>query len=132
MALSCHVSSPPFTKWHALGFLTNEQPTIVLKPRFVWSAEDATPTTIQFGVALQTEASLSDDRVERASAEVIETAKRIGHDMYTYINSFAEEVPGMDGPKLQVPANVFHTWLTRFTDKCSRHGLDWLTTAVKS
>ena len=68
----------------------------------------------------------------RQSAEVIETAKRIGHDMYTYINSFAEEVPGMDGPKLQVPANVFHTWLTRFTDKCSRHGLDWLTTAVKS
>ena len=126
VALGCHVSAAPFEKWHYLGALTNAAPSIVLKPRFVWSAEDATPTAIQFGVSLQSQASLSQTNAERVSAEVIETAKRIGHDMYTYISSFAEEVQSMDGPKLQVPAHVYETWLTRFIDKCSRHGLDWL------
>jgi len=55
MALGCHVASAPFEQasWHYLGAISAAEPSVVFKTRFVWSARDAVPTTVQFGVELQ-------------------------------------------------------------------------------
>ena len=132
MGLGCHVASAPFEKWHYLGAISNSAPSVVFKPRFVWSAADAVPTRVQFGVSLESEASLAQTPPEKVSAEVLETGRRIGQDVYTYVTSFAEHIRTMEGEtKMQLPSNILEKWLARFTEKCSRRGLDWLTTAVQ-
>mmetsp|Transcript_1108 Transcript_1108/g.2133 ORF Transcript_1108/g.2133 Transcript_1108/m.2133 type:complete len:134 (+) Transcript_1108:1-402(+) len=128
MALGCHVASAPFDEhsWHYLGAITNACPTTVFKTRLVWSARDAVPTCIQFGVELQPAAQLAQLPPEKASAEVIEAGRRIGLDLYEFVSSFATTVTAATGNMIQLPSNVFEKWLARFNDKCRLHGLDWL------
>ena len=116
-ALACHVASAPFeeAQWHFLGGITNQAPSVVFKTRYVWSARDAVPTTIQFGVELQPASQLAATPPEKVSAEVLEAARRIGQDLYEFAASFDI-----------VPSELLNKWLSRFTDKCRRDGLDWL------
>ena len=125
-ALGCHISSAPFETWHYLGPITNSAPTTVFKTRYVWSAADAVPTHVQFGVSLEPAASLSQMPAERVSAEVLEAARRIGQDLYSFIASFAVSVQVGFEQKIQLPQNVLERWLTRFQGKCRKEGLDWL------
>ena len=114
----------------------------------MWSARDAVPTTVQFGVELTQSAQLAQAPAEKASAEVLETGRRIGQDLYQYISSFATTVRTLDGaPRpavhirvpgaplsalhaagdaIQLPTNVLERWLARFNSKCRGEGLDWL------
>ena len=120
-ALSCFIACAPFeaTSWHYLGAISNECPSCLFKLRYVWSARDAMPTHVQFGVQLvRQEALQASPPAEKVSAEVLEAGRRIGADAYEYVTSFAK-----DG---WVPVSVLDKWLTRFNDKCRRSGLDWL------
>ena len=116
-ALGCHVASAPFeqAQWHFLGPITNELPSVVFKTRYVWSARDAVPTHIQFGIELKHVSQLAAVPPEKVSAEVVEAARRIGQDLYQFAASFDV-----------VPAELLNKWHQRFTEKCSRSGLDWL------
>jgi hypothetical protein len=125
-ALSCHIASAPFEKWHCLGVVTTGQPSAVFKTRWVWSADDAVPTIVQFGVSMEPEATAAQSPAERVSAEVLEAGRRIGRDLYSYVASFAQTVNVAGEQRIQLPVNVLERWLTRFTDKCRREGLDWL------
>ena len=125
-ALGCHIASAPFTTWHYLGAITTAAPSAVFKTRYVWSAADAIPTCVQFGVSLEPETALASTPAERVSAEVLEAARRIGQDLYSYIASFASNVWQDGEQKICLPQNVLERWLTRFRDKCQRQGLDWL------
>jgi hypothetical protein len=122
-ALGCHVASAPFESWHYLGAISNATPSVVFKTRLVWSARDAVPTCVQFGVELQPMAQLAARPAEKVSAEVLEAGRRIGVNLYEYVSSFATPVPGGN---IQIPAHTFDNWLTRFNDKCIHTGLDWL------
>ena len=125
-ALGCHVAAAPFDKWHYLGPITNGSPSAVFKTRYVWSAADAIPTHVQFGVSLEPESSLARVPPEKASSEVLEAGRRIGQDLYQFISSFAVPVQVGFESKIQLPSNVLNKWLTRFHGKCQREGLDWL------
>lgn len=125
-ALGCHIASAPFDSWHYLGSITNEKPSVVFKTRYVWSAADSVPTTVQFGVSLEPVHALALTPPELASAEVLEAGTRIGKDLYSYLASFAVNVTVMGEPKIQLPANSLERWLNRFKEKCRLHGLDWL------
>ena len=116
-ALGCHIASAPLesAQWHYLGAITNESPSVVFKTRYVWSARDAVPTAVQFGVELQHKSQLAAVPPEKVSAEVIEAARRIGQDLYEFAASFDI-----------VPAELLNKWHQRCTDKCRRDGLDWL------
>ena len=48
----------------------------------MWSARDAVPTHVQFGVELQHVGQLAAVPPEKVSAEVVEAARRIGQDLY--------------------------------------------------
>ena len=101
-------------------------PSAVFKTRYVWSAADAVPTTVQFGVSLEPEAALAQTPAEKVSAEVLEAGRRIGQDLYAYLASFATSVT-LDGePKIAMPQHALERWLQRFRDRCQREGLDWL------
>ena len=121
-------SSRSQASWHYLGSITNECPTVVFHTRLVWSARDAIPTRVQLGVELQPKAQMAQRPPEKVSAEVIEVGRRIGLDLYEYISSFATSVsvPGSSTPQIQMPTSVLDRWLSRFTDRCRRQGLDWL------
>lgn len=127
-ALGCHVASAPFeeTSWHYLGAISNAAPSIVFKSRYVWSARDAVPTTVHFGVELQPAAQLAQNPAEKVSAEVLEVGRRIGVDLYQYLSSFASAVRTPSGEAIQMPSNVLERWLSRFNTKCRGEGLDWL------
>ena len=145
-ALGCHIASAPFeqAQWHYLGSISNETPSVVFKTRYVWSARDAVPTAVQFGVELQHASQLAATPPEKVSAEVLEArphcrasdrrasppparathlsarsppqaARRIGQDLYDFAASFDI-----------LPAELLNKWLARFTEKCKRDGLDWL------
>merc|ERR1719198_2826820 len=77
-ALGCHIASAPFTTWHYLGAITTAAPSAVFKTRYVWSAADAVPTQVQFGVSLDQESQLAQTPAEKVSAEVLEVGRRIG------------------------------------------------------
>lgn len=126
IALGCHIASAPFEAWHYLGAVTNHAPSAVFKTRYVWSAADAVPTHVKFGVSLEPEAGLAQVAAERVSAEVLEAGRRIGQDLYNYLSSFAETVNVLGETKIQMPQNVLERWLQRFHDKCRMKGLDWL------
>jgi len=130
MALGCYVACAPFEQasWHYLGAITNASPSVVFKTRLVWSARDAVPTCVQFGVELQPSEQLSQRPAERVSAEVLEAGRRIGIDLYEYVSSFAQTVTMPDGvtSAIQLPANCLERWLSRFNTRCRRDGLDWL------
>jgi hypothetical protein len=128
-ALGCHIASAPFESWHYLGSITSDHPSVVFKTRYVWSAADAVPTAVQFGVVMEQEASLAQSPAERVSAEVLEAARRIGQDLYTYLASFAVSVNVGGESKIQLPSNALEGWLNRFSDKCRHQGLDWLNSA---
>ena len=64
----------------------------MFKSRYVWSARDAVPTTVHFGVELQPAAQLAQNPAEKVSAEVLEVGRRIGVDLYQYLSSFASAV----------------------------------------
>ena len=89
-ALGCHIACAPFTTWHYLGAITSATPSAVFKTRYVWSAADAVPTHVQFGVSLEPESQLAQTPAERVSAEVLEAGRRIGQDLYSYMASFAQ------------------------------------------
>jgi hypothetical protein len=128
-ALAIHIAAPPFdveTSWHYLGALSNGSPTALYKTRYVWSARDAVPTTVQVGVEMQPLAQAQQRPPEKVSAEVLEAGRRIGQDLYHYITSFAQTVTSMEGRAIQLPSNVLERWLGRFNDKCRAQGLDWL------
>ena len=125
-ALGCHIASAPFESWHYLGAITTACPSAVFKTRYVWSAADAVPTHVQFGVSLEPEASLAQVPAEKVSAEVLEAGRRIGQDLYSYIASFAVEVQNGIESKIMLTNNVLERWLTRFRQKCQKEGLDWL------
>jgi len=128
-ALGCYVACAPFeqAQWHYVGAITNEAPSVVFKTRLVWSARDAVPTCVQFGVELQPAAQLAMRPAERVSAEVLEAGRRIGLDLYEYLSSFANSLTLPDGTSaIQLPANCLERWLSRFNDRCRRDGLDWL------
>mmetsp|Transcript_12076 Transcript_12076/g.27999 ORF Transcript_12076/g.27999 Transcript_12076/m.27999 type:complete len:185 (-) Transcript_12076:183-737(-) len=128
-AVGCHIASAPFEEqsWHYLGAITNEAPSTVFKTRLVWSARDAVPTCVQFGVELQPASQLAHVPAEKASVEVLEAGRRVGLDLYEYISSFASTVTTATGNSaIQLPSNVLEKWLTRFNDKVRREGLDWL------
>uniref|UniRef100_A0A7S0LDK8 Hikeshi-like N-terminal domain-containing protein n=1 Tax=Coccolithus braarudii TaxID=221442 RepID=A0A7S0LDK8_9EUKA len=128
-ALGCHIASAPFEQqsWHYLGAISNESPSTVFKTRLVWSARDAVPTCVQFGVELTPATELAQVPAEKASAEVIEAGRRVGLDLYEYISSFATNVAlAGGGSAIQLPSNVIERWLSRFNDKCKREGFDWL------
>lgn len=125
-ALGCHIASAPFTTWHYLGSITTTQPSAVFKTRFVWSAADAVPTHVQFGVSLEQELSLAQTPAEKVSAEVLEAGRRIGQDLYSYVASFATSMWHEGEQKILLPQNVLERWLGRFRDKCRTRGLDWL------
>jgi len=126
MALGCHIASAPFETWHYLGPVTSSAPSALFKTRYVWSAADAVPTTVQFGVSLEPTASLAHVPAEKVSTEVIEAGRRIGQDLYNFLTSFAVQVEVMGEQKIQMPLNTLERWLQRFRDKCQRQGLDWL------
>jgi hypothetical protein len=126
MALGCHIASAPFEKWHYLGPVTSEAPSALFKTRYVWTAGDAMPTTVQFGVSLEPTASLAALPAERVSAEVLEAGRRIGQDLYNYLTSFAVTVNLAGELKVEMPLNTLERWLQRFREKCQRQGLDWL------
>ena len=128
-ALGCHISSAPFTTWHYLGAITTSSPSAVFKTRYVWSAADAMPTHVQFGVSLEPETALAQTPAERVSAEVLEAGRRIGQDLYSYCASFATNMWHEGEQKILLPQNVLERWLSRFRDKCKTRGLDWLTAA---
>jgi len=129
-ALGCHIASAPFETFHYLGAITSDQPSVVFKTRYVWSAADSVPTAVQFGVVMVPETSLAQTPAEKVSAEVLEAGRRIGHDLYSYIASFATAVSVAGESKIQLPANICEKWLSRFNDKCRRDGLDWLSSVV--
>lgn len=116
-ALACYVASAPFeqAQWHYLGPISNDAPSVSFKTRYVWSARDAVPTHVQFGVELRNVGELAATPAEKVSAEVLEAARRIGQDLYDFAASFDI-----------LPAELLNKWLTRFNDKCRRDGLDWL------
>ena len=126
MSLGCHIASAPFETWHYLGLINNEAPSTVFKSRYVWSAADAVPTHVQFGVSLEATSSLVHSPAERVSAEVLEAARRIGQDLYSFIASFAVTLSVAGEERIQLPAKVLERWLSHFREKCSRQGLDWL------
>ena len=70
-ALGCHVACAPFEQasWHYLGAISTELHSVVFKTRYVWSARDAVPTMVQFGVELTQSAELA-----QAPAEKVRTA----------------------------------------------------------
>ena len=109
---------------------TDAQPhhgrSVVFKTRFVWSARDAVPTVVEFGVELTQAATLALTPAEKVSAEVLEAGRRIGQDLYQYLSSFATSVSTLQGEAIQMPSNALERWLTRFNDRCRRDGLDWL------
>ena len=128
-ALGCHIASPPFeeSSWHYLGAITAQAPSVVFKTRLVWTARDALPTCVQFGIELQPTAQLAARPAEMVSVEVLEAGRRIGKDLYEYVASFAAPGGGVPPPgSIVLPSNVFERWLARFNDKCARSGLDWL------
>lgn len=132
MALGCHVASAPFDQasWHYLGAISSTQPSVVFKTRFVWSARDAIPTTVQFGVELQPSTQLEQAPPEKVSAEVLEVGRRIGQDLYQYLASFASQVTTANGEFIQLPTQALEKWLARFNSKCRGEGLDWLNSIV--
>ena len=126
-ALGCHIASAGSAdRWHYLGPITNEKPSVVFKTRYVWSAADAMPTTVQFGVSMEAGHTLAQQPAELASAEVLEVGTRIGKDLHSFLASFAVNVIVGGESKIQLPADALERWLRRFTDKCKREGLDWL------
>merc|ERR1719152_557444 len=125
-ALGCHIASAPFTTWHYLGAITTASPSSVFKTRYVWSAADAVPTHVQFGVSLEAENQLAQTPAERVSAEVLEAGRRIGLDLYSFVASFATNTWHEGEQKIVLPQNVLERWLNRFRDKCQKQGLDWL------
>jgi len=127
-ALGCHVASAPFEddSWHYLGAISTAEPSVVFKTRFVWSARDAIPTTVQFGVELTQSSQLERAPAERVSAEVLEVGRRIGQDLYQYLSSFAAPMSTPNGEVIQLPSNTLERWLERFNKKCRGEGLDWL------
>ena len=126
MALGCHVAAAPFETWHYVGNVHSGSPSALFQTRYVWSAQDAVPTTVQFGVSIEPLTSLAQVPAERVSAEVLEAGRRIGQDLYNYLTSFAVTVDEMGEQKIQMPLNTLERWLQRFRDKCQRQGLDWL------
>ena len=42
------------------------------------------------------------------------------------LTSFATSMWHEGEQKIVLPQNVLERWLTRFKDKCGKHGLDWL------
>ncbi|EOD25045.1 hypothetical protein EMIHUDRAFT_222639 [Emiliania huxleyi CCMP1516] len=128
-ALGCHIASPPFeeSSWHYLGAITAQAPSVVFKTRLVWTARDALPTCVQFGIELQPTAQLAARPAEMVSVEVLEAGRRIGKDLYEYVASFAAPGGGVPPPGyIVLRGDVFERWLARFNDKCARSGLDWL------
>jgi hypothetical protein len=125
-ALGCHIAAAPFNSWHYLGSITTSAPSAVFKTRYVWSAADAVPTHVQFGVSLEPESQLAQTPAERVSAEVLEVGRRIGQDLYSFVASFATNVWQEGEQKIVLPQNVLERWIARFRDKCQRQGLDWL------
>jgi len=125
-ALGCHISAAPFESWHFLGSVSSQSPSVVFKTRYVWSAADAVPTCVQFGVVLEQESTVAQTPAERVSAEVLEAGTRIGKDLYSFLASFAVNVQVGGEPKIQLPANALERWLRRFDEKCRLNGLDWL------
>ena len=75
-ALGCHISAAPFESWHFLGSVTSQSPSVVFKTRYVWSAADAVPTCVQFGVVLEQASKLAQTPAERVSAEVLEVGRK--------------------------------------------------------
>lgn len=63
----------------------------------MWSARDAVPTIVQFGVELQPAAQLAQTPAEKVSAEVLEVGRRIGVDLYQFLSSFASTVMTQSG-----------------------------------
>ena len=127
-ALCCHIASAPFdsASWHYLGSISSAMPSASYKTRYVWSARDAVPTVVQFGVEIQPVSQSAAVPPEKVSAEVLEAGRRIGQDLYQYVSSFASSVRTASGEAIQLPANVLDKWLARFNDRCRRDGLDWL------
>ncbi len=129
-ALGCYISagaSDLGARWHYLGPITNGAPSAVFKTRYVWSAADAVPTSVQFGVVMEPEAQLAQTPPERVSAEVLEAGRRIGQDLYSFLASFAGPTMEIGGEqRFHLPLNVLERWLTKFNDKCQKQGLDWL------
>ena len=128
-ALGCHIASAPFETFHYLGrspqisrlclqdALRVERRRLRPHSGTVWRGHGAGD------FAAQTPA-------EKVSAEVLEAGRRIGHDLYSYIASFATAVSVAGESKIQLPANICEKWLSRFNDKCGRDGLDWLSSVV--
>ena len=136
MALGCHVASGSGSgsdseKWHYLGPITNDAPSVVFKTRYVWSDRDAVPTTVQFGIVMEAQASLACMPAERVSSEVVAAAKSIGNDLHNFVSSFATPVvDGLTGERrIQLPQNVLDKWMARFASRCQRDGLDWLSSS---
>mmetsp|Transcript_850 Transcript_850/g.2403 ORF Transcript_850/g.2403 Transcript_850/m.2403 type:complete len:171 (-) Transcript_850:175-687(-) len=116
LALGVHIAAPPYTLWHFLGCIHNDSPSAIFKPRYVWSDRDAMPTAAQIGLEIGQRAMLEARQPEKASNEVVEVAKLIGGDLVRYVQSF-------DGP---LPADAMSRWLVKFTNRCSREGINWL------
>jgi len=131
-ALALHIASAPFEagSWHYLGAITNLSPSAIFKLAHVWSARDAVPTVVQFGVELQSEQNLQHTPPEKISAEVLEVGRRIGQDLFQYLSSFAVSVHTGDGEVIQLPKNALERWLARFIERCRTRGLDWLTASA--
>ena len=87
-ALSCFIACAPFeaTSWHYLGAISNECPSCLFKLRYVWSARDAMPTHVQFGVQLVQQAQLhASPPAEKVSAEVLDIVGT-GGDRFGTVN----------------------------------------------
>jgi hypothetical protein len=117
LGLGVYIAAPPFEEkqWHYLGCVHNSLPSALFKPRYVWTKDEATPTSAQIGLELLPLGKLAEKTPEMASSELFEVAKLIARDLVAYVSSFE-----------RMPADGMERWLRRFVERCRRQGVNWL------
>lgn len=106
-------------EWQYRGYVSSTHPSEVMP--LSWPEQDqpihVTPGTIQLGISLEP----YDEVVQKEGTKLAsrhEFAKRVGMDLYRYMESF--NAGTASGDQLILPSNVLERWFARFEDKFKR------------
>mmetsp|Transcript_73025 Transcript_73025/g.194936 ORF Transcript_73025/g.194936 Transcript_73025/m.194936 type:complete len:158 (-) Transcript_73025:65-538(-) len=86
IGLSCYITGPPFTNWHFLGAVTNENPSAVFRVR--WPKDEGAPTAAQLGVSLEPLEQIAIQQAALPGTELVDFGKMVAQDLWNYLESF--------------------------------------------
>ncbi len=110
MAIGCFITGPPFTRWHFIGSLTNENPSGVFRVR--WPKDEGAPTACQLGISILPLQELAALEATLPGTELVDFGKQVATDLWNYLESF--EVMQSYG---QMLLPLFNRWMQRFEDR---------------